>query len=140
MPAGRPSDYDPAYCERIVAFCADGYSLTAFAGAIGADRKSITNWAAAHPEFFLAVHRAKAVCAKWWEDRGRGVALEGGPGGQATMVIFGLKNHAPDDFKEISRQERTGPDGGPVQVEVLTPEQRATKAVALIDETFGAKS
>ncbi len=30
-----------------------------------------------------------------------------------------------------------GPGGGPIQVENLTPEQRAAQAAALIDETFG---
>lgn len=32
----------------------------------------------------------------------------------------------------------TGPNDGPIQVESLTPEQRAAEARALIDETFGA--
>jgi hypothetical protein len=31
----------------------------------------------------------------------------------------------------------TGAQGGPIQVESLTPEQRAAQAVALIEETFG---
>ena len=53
------------------------------------------------------------------------------------MVIFGLKNHAPDDFKEVTRQEHTGKDGGPIEVDHPTPEERAASAVALIDETFG---
>ena len=30
-----------------------------------------------------------------------------------------------------------GPGGGPIQVENLTPEQRAAQAVALVDEAFG---
>jgi len=55
------------------------------------------------------------------------------------MVIFGLKNHAPEDFKEVTRQEHTGKDGGPIETQSLTPEQRAEQAVRLIDETFGAE-
>jgi hypothetical protein len=58
-----------------------------------------------HCEFLEAVSRAKAMRARWWEDRAREIALNGGPGGQATMVIFGLKNHAPEDFAETSKQE-----------------------------------
>ena len=56
------------------------------------------------------------------------------------MVIFGLKNHAPDDFKEVTRQEHTGKDGGPIETQILTPEQKAEQAVRLIDETFGLVS
>ena len=138
MPAGRPTDYLEEFAERVETFCADGYSLTAFAGEIGVCRATINNWCNEFPEFLEAASRAKAKRARWWEDRAREIAQNGGPGGQATMVIFGLKNHAPDDFKEVTRQEHTGKDGGPIETQSLTPEQRAAAAVALIDEAFGA--
>jgi hypothetical protein len=104
---GRPPKYQPAYCEEVVNFCGEGYSLTAFAGEIGVDRDSISEWANVHPEFSVAVNRAKAKLARWWEDRGRKVADEGGSGGQATMVMFGLKNLAPEDFRDKTEQEIT---------------------------------
>src|SRR2546423_8705650 len=114
MPAGRPTDYREEYIERVETFCAEGYSLTAFAGEIGVARSTLNEWMARHVQFSEAASRAKAKRARWWEDRAREIAQKGGPGGQATMVIFGLKNHAPDDYKEISRQEHTGADGGPI--------------------------
>ena len=138
MPAGRPTDYLEEFAERVETFCADGYSLTAFAGEIGVARSTINEWMAQHAEFSEAVSRAKAKRARWWEDRAREIAQNGGPGGQATMVIFGLKNHAPDDFKEVTRQEHTGRDGGPIETQSLTPEQRAEQAVRLVDEIFGS--
>ena len=140
MPAGRPTDYLEEFAERVETFCADGYSLTAFAGEIGFCRATINNWCGEFPEFLEAVNRAKAARARWWEERAREIAQKGGPGGQATMVIFGLKNHAPDDFKEVTRQEHTGKDGGPIATQILTPEQKAEQAVRLIDETFGLVS
>src|SRR5437868_12602163 len=117
MPAGRPTGYSREYAERVGTFCADGYSLTAFASKIGVCRATINNWCGEFPEFLEAVSRAKANRARWWEDRAREIAQNGGPGGQATMVIFGLKNHAPDDFKEVTRQELSGPNGAPISVE-----------------------
>lgn len=111
MPAGRPSKYSPAYVDEVIEFCGQGYSLTAFAGEIGVCRDTITAWCDENPEFSLAVKHAKAKRARWWEDRARTVASEGGPGGQATMVIFGLKNHAPDDYQDITKQQVTGADG-----------------------------
>lgn len=111
MPAGRPSKYSPAYVEEVVDFCEQGYSLTAFAGHIGVDRDSISEWCKQHPEFSVACNRAKAKRAAWWESRGRDIAQNGGPGGQATMVIFGLKNHAPEDFSDKTQHEHTGADG-----------------------------
>lgn len=108
---GRPSKYQAAYCSEVVTFCEQGYSLTAFAGEIGVDRDTISEWGKAHPDFSVAVNRAKAKRARWWEDKARAVAENGGPGGQATMVIFGLKNHAPDDFRDKQEHEHTGKDG-----------------------------
>lgn len=131
MAGGRPSKYQPAYCEEVVNFCAEGYSLTAFAGEIGVDRDSITEWAKVYPEFSLAVKRAKAKRARWWEDRGRKIAEEGGPGGQATMVIFGLKNHAPDDYSDKVQHEHSGPNGGPIDIAV-----RQQRAAEMIDAAF----
>lgn len=123
MPAGRPTDYREEYCEGIVEFCAQGYSLTAYAGEIGVARQSITEWARVHPEFSVAVNRAKAVCAKWWEDRGRNVAENGGTGGQATMAIFGMKNMSSDDFRDKTEHELTGKDGGPIEHRIDAPDK-----------------
>jgi hypothetical protein len=137
MAVGRPTDYREEFVERVEAFCAQGYSLTAFAGEIGVCRETISEWCRKYPEFSVAVSRAKALRARWWEARALEVAAKGGPGGQATMIIFGLKNHAPDDYKEISRRELTGADGGPIETAGLTPEQKAEEARRLMDETFG---
>jgi len=130
MPAGRPTLYRDEFADRVIAFCADGYSLTAFAGEIGVARSTVTEWCAQHPEFSVAVSRAKAMRARWWEDRAREIALKGGPGGQATMVIFGLKNHAAEDFAETLKQEHIVKTEGP------SAEERVAKAQRRLDEVF----
>src|SRR4051794_36256012 len=127
-PGGRPTVYREEFVEQVETFCADGYSLTAFAGEIGVCRDTITEWCNVHREFSVAVSRAKAKRARWWEECAREIAQRGGPGGQATMVIFGLKNHAAEDYKEVARREHTGKDGGPIVTVELTPEERAKRA------------
>jgi hypothetical protein len=94
----RPSTYDPAYCTQVVEFLKDGYSLAAFAGSIGVSRSTIYEWADNHPEFSDAVKAAQAGSVYAWEQRLRSVALTGE--GNATAVIFGLKNRAPDEWRE----------------------------------------
>lgn len=136
MSAGRPSLYREEYAERVIEFCRDGYTLTAFAGEIGVARSTINEWISAHPEFSEAVSRAKALKARWWEERAREVALKGGQGGQATMIIFGLKNHAPDDFRDKTEHQLTGKDGAPIEHAMLTPEERAARAKQIIEEAF----
>ena len=98
MPAGRPSAYDPAYCDQIVEFMSEGYSVTAFAGRIRVARQTIYNWAEAHPEFLDALNVGQAVAALWWEDRLRANAQTGE--GNATPAIFALKNRASEDWRE----------------------------------------
>ena len=100
MPAGRPSKYSEAYCTEVITFMEEGYSLTAFAAEIGVCRDTVTEWCSTYPEFSVAVKKAKAKCARWWEARGRDSAMTGQ--GNATSVIFGLKNMAPDDWREKS--------------------------------------
>ena len=105
MPGGRPSKYKPEYCEQIVEYMAQGASATAFAGSIGVSRDTITEWAKAHPEFFVALQEGKSRCASWWESIARMNAATGK--GNSNMTIFALKNLSPDDFadrKEIKHR------------------------------------
>ena len=108
MPGGRPTLYDPRYCEEIVAFCAEGFSLTGFAGHIGVSRQSITEWASVHPEFSLAVRRAKAACGLAWERKSMKVADGHGGPGASTVCVFGMKNMAPDDWADVSETRHSG--------------------------------
>jgi hypothetical protein len=108
---GRPSKYDPAYCDAVVAHMQDGASLTSFAAEIGVARSRINEWMAAHPDFQEACARAKAKSAAWWERQGRTIATDGGGSGSATMVMFGMKNMGAEDWKEASQIDHRSGDG-----------------------------
>jgi hypothetical protein len=129
---GKPSSYRPEYCDMVVEICSEGYTLTAFAGKIGVSRETVNKWQELHPEFADAVTRAKAGIAAWWQDRGRKVAEDGGPGGQAQMVIFGLKNVAPEDFSDRQHVELTGAGG-----KDLIPEASEDRLSALLERVVG---
>lgn len=106
MPAGRPTKYLEQYCDEIIEHCADGSSITSFAAKIGVCRDTITDWGQAHPQFLASVKAAKAQAAAWYDKQARGIV--GGNQGNATLCIFGLKNFAPDDFKDVQEQKHTG--------------------------------
>ena len=114
MTAGRPSKYDPAYCADIVETCAQGYSITGFAGKIGVDRDTITEWAKVHPDFSLAVKRAKAAATYGIESDANGIRKRGGGPGAATMAIFQLKNFAGDEYVDKAEVKNTGDPANPV--------------------------
>lgn len=103
---GRPSDYKPEYCEQIVTHMSGGASITSFAAEIDVARSTINEWMSVHPEFSEAVKRAKAKCAAWWEMRGRQLA-QGNEIGNPTLVIFGLKNMADEDWREKQQIDQT---------------------------------
>ncbi len=117
-PGGRPTLYKPEFCEAVIAAGRQGYSLTAFASTLNVDRDTITEWVSKHAEFSLAVRSHKAHRAMIWETRLGKIADEGGGNGSAVSVIFGLKNVAPDEWRD--RTELTGANGGPIQSVALT--------------------
>lgn len=117
MPAGQPTKYRDEFATQVVQFCAQGFSLTAFAGSIGVARDTITEWQDVHSEFSAACKRAKSGSVLWWERKAQKLASRGGSGGQTAMCIFMLKNHAPEEFRE--RVELTGKDGGALALELL---------------------
>lgn len=100
MSGGRPSKYDESYCDAIVEHMADGASATSFAAEINVARSTLNEWAEHHPAFSEALSRGKAKCAAWWERVGRVSAASGT--GNATMIVFGLKNMSADDWREKS--------------------------------------
>lgn len=103
MTAGRPTKYDPAYCEMLVAHMADGASVGSFAAEIDVARATINLWAEAHPEFMEALSRGKAKAQSWWERVGRNVAMTGE--GNAPMAIFGMKNMGGDDWEDKTKRD-----------------------------------
>lgn len=120
MPAGRPSEYDPSYCDSVVSFLRDGYSLAAYAGEIGVARSTIYEWMKDQPEFSDAVKRGQAGAALWWERLNRNFAISGE--GNATAIIFGLKNRAADDWRDKTETEHSGSVVTEIKRTVVRPE------------------
>lgn len=127
--AGRPSKYQPEYCEEVIACLAEGHSVTAFAGRIGVSRVTVFNWANEYPEFFNALKIGQARAVEFWEKILAKVARDGG--GNATAVIFALKNRAAEDWSDKVVTELTGKDGGPIQTEMTDTEVARRLAFAL---------
>ena len=130
---GRPSSYDPAYCIEVVKFLAGGHSVTAFAGHIGVARSTIFKWADEIVEFSDALKVGQAKATAFWEDILVKVARDGG--GNATAAIFGLKNRAGEDWADKTVNEHTGKDGGAIQVDSLTTQDRARALAAFVAKT-----
>jgi hypothetical protein len=81
------------------------------------DHDDVSSSAERHSEFAEAFKRAKAAAARWWEERAHAATRRGASGGQVAMMIFMLKNHAPDEYRD--RFEVTGKDGGALSLQLL---------------------
>lgn len=106
---GRPTKYQPQYCEQVVAHMREGASLTSFAAEVGVARSTINEWMANNTEFSESVKIGKAACAAWWERLGRNNAMTGD--GNATLVIFGLKNMGIEDWRDRRDLNHVSEDG-----------------------------
>jgi hypothetical protein len=110
---GRPSLYDPSYCERVIELGKQGMSVVEMACEIGVSRNTLeTNWPAEHPEFLEAFVRAKDESQAWWEKAGRvGMA---GKNIDAAIWSRSMAARFPNDWRETKRNEHSGPDGSPI--------------------------
>ncbi len=124
---GRPTKYDPSYCDLVIEDAAIGFSLSAFAGGIRVSRECITEWRRVHPDFDEACRTAKLVRARFLET---GIMKEDIPGPAMNARKFALVNCAEDDWREKQAVELTGPNGGPIQ------SQGTIRVEGLDDETL----
>jgi hypothetical protein len=108
-PMGRPTLYEEAFCQGIVDFMAQGYSMTAYAGSIGVCKDTLVEWGRVHPAFSVAIARGKAARTMTLERE----LLSSGEGPVVQARQYALKNAAPDEWRD--RREITGADGGPIQ-------------------------
>lgn len=89
---GRPTKYDPKYCEMIIDFMSTGQSLIAFADEIGVVDSTLYGWAEKHPDFMRAKKRALHACQRWWEDQARlGLFTDKEQKFSAPTWIFNMK-------------------------------------------------
>lgn len=131
-PGGRPSKYDPAFCDLAIEWMSQGYSIAGFAGKIGVSRESVYKWAKEHPEFSDALTAARAASAAWWEERSVELASGKEGAGNPTMIVFGLKNRVADEWRDSNRTEITGANGGPIETKDVSATELARRLAFLL--------
>lgn len=105
MAGGRPTKYDKKFCDMLAAHFDDGYSYESFAGVVGVARSTLYEWEEQYPEFSDTKKANEAKVMRKWEERLARLADEGI--GNATAIIFGLKNRAGDNWREKQEVAQT---------------------------------
>ncbi len=92
---GRPSKYEPRFCELLVEFMAQGGTFEAFAGhpELSVSKQTLYTWCEQFPEFLDAKKRAQAKSNYYWTYVVARLAIMGKiPNFNTTMWIFFMKN------------------------------------------------
>jgi len=121
MPAGRPSDYKPEYCDQVIEYGKAGKSRVWIATELDVCRQTLHNWEAAHPEFLDAMTRAALFAQRWWEDAGQ-AGMEADKFNSAVWA----KNMSSrfEDWQEKKLLEHSG------SIDMSTKEQRDAAVAA----------
>jgi transposase len=128
-PVGRPSLYDPKYCEEVIALGKIGKSVEAIGAILGVGTKTLYNWRDQHEEFLHAMDMAKEFELQWWEDIAQTHMIENKESDKINATIWSRSMAArfPKKYREQVKQEITGADGAPllagIQVTFVKPSE-----------------
>lgn len=105
---GRPTKYDPAFCDRVIELGAEGKTLAAMADDLDIDRSTLNDWCENNAEFSRAVARGLDKAQAWWENKGQSATFGAFPGFNATSYIFQMKNRFKEDWRDKVESEVNG--------------------------------
>lgn len=69
-PVGRPSEYNPDYCQQVIKHMSTGLSFESFAGKLLISKQTLYRWRKEYPEFSDAVDCGFNACQLFWETQG----------------------------------------------------------------------
>lgn len=115
---GRPSTYDPIYCQTVIEQGKLGKSITQMAVACNTVRSNFDYWEEMHPEFSAALAHAKQLSQDWWESAGQTGMMTNNF--NASVWKHMVASRFRDDYADRKLTEVTGRDGGALQIEAVT--------------------
>ena len=128
MTVGRPTLFDPSYCEKVVELGALGKSLEQISSNLGVSCRVLYDWRDKYPEFLRALEQAKEAEQTWWEDQAQAYMLEHKDAAKLNASIWSRSMAArfPKKYRESVKQEITGENGAPlltgIQISFVKPD------------------
>jgi len=112
-PVGRPSTYDPSYCDKVIELGKLGKSFEQMSAQLNVSYRTLCNWRDTHEEFFHALEDAHALSMSWWEEQAQSYMLEHKDGERLNSSLWSRSMAArfPRKYSERVKQEISGPDG-----------------------------
>ena len=128
-PVGRPSLYDPAYCEKVVELGKLGKSVEQIASNLNLSLRVMYKWRDEHQEFMHAMEDAKQYEQAWWEDQAQAYMVEDKESAKLNSSLWSRSMAArfPKKYRESTKTEITGAEGAPlvtgIQVTFVKPDE-----------------
>ena len=118
-PIGRPSKYDPSYCDKVIEWGKMGYSREHIACELDVSWNTLFSWMDAHPDFLEACEKAKMHEMIYFEKLALAYQVEVQGGARLNPALWGRSMAArfPAKYRENNKVELTGKNDGPVQVD-----------------------
>jgi len=89
-PVGRPTKYEPRFCEIAIEQMSLGFSKEAVAGYIGIAKDTLYKWAEAHPEFADALRIGTSKSQYVWEKKAVDFSVHTKNGKQINAAVYNL--------------------------------------------------
>lgn len=127
MPAGRPTDYRPEYCEKVIEYGREGLLPVSMASRLSVNKDTLHQWAKVHPKFSDAFNEARIHCEAFHMERAVQTA-HGERSGNAPMTKFILS--AAFGYRESAESVNTmqNPDGSAIEagtrITIVRPPKR----------------
>jgi len=126
-PVGRPTLYDPKYCEEVVTLGRIGKSVEQIAANLNVSLRTIYLWRDTYEDFMHALDDAKTYEQAWWEEQASAYMVENKESDRlnATLWSRSMAARFPKKYRESTKTEITGADGTPllsgIQVSFVKP-------------------
>lgn len=106
-PVGRPTDYRPEFCDRVIELGKLGKSHAQMASDLDVCRNTLYAWQSAHPEFMSAMLRARDYAQAWFEDIAQANMVAPIQGFSATLWAKQVSCRFADDYTDKSKTDIT---------------------------------
>lgn len=116
---GRPTKYDPAVCDEVIALGRQGKSKAQMSAALNIPIATFKAWEQGQPDFRAAMDFAMDLAQAHWEELADNHIKEAPGGVRLNTGLWSRSMSArfPATYSERSKVEVTGKDGGPVEVD-----------------------
>lgn len=116
-PVGRPSLYDPSYCEKVIELGKLGKSFEQMASILGIGITTLKRWREEHEEFRASLEDAQGFAQTWWEDMAQSYLVESKDTEKLNTGLWSRSMAArfPANYSDRVKQEISGPGGAPLK-------------------------